>query len=140
MDDSTTLNAQGPPEKRRPRRWERAYLRAFARTGNRTVSARFAKVDRTESWRQERDCPEFAALCKQAHDEYVETLEREADRRGIRGYLVPVFHQGKRCGEKLRFSDALLMFRPKGLRPDRYRESADRDAATGDVVFRDVDW
>lgn len=91
-------------------------------------------------WEHERDCPEFAALCRQALDEYTERLEREADRRAVRGYLEPVFHQGKRCGEKLRFSDALLMFRLKALRPAMYRESAERDAAGGEVVFRDVDW
>jgi hypothetical protein len=49
-------------------------------------------------------------------------LEEEADRRGRDGYDEPVFFQGEKCGEKRKYSDALLLARLKAIRPEQYRE------------------
>lgn len=53
---------------------------------------------------------------------FAEVLESEADRRAYDGWLEPVFHQGVLVGHKRKYSDNLLMFRLKALRPDVYRE------------------
>jgi hypothetical protein len=54
----------------------------------------------------------------------IERMEAEADRRAIEGTLEPVFYQGVECGQVRRFSDTLLIFRLKALRPEMYRERA----------------
>lgn len=51
----------------------------------------------------------------------------------IGGTVEPVFYQGKRVGEKLRFSDALLMFRLRALRPERYRDNYQGDGKEREV-------
>jgi hypothetical protein len=54
----------------------------------------------------------------------IERLEAEADRRAVEGVLEPVFYQGEECGQVRRYSDTLLIFRLKALRPEMYRERA----------------
>jgi hypothetical protein len=54
----------------------------------------------------------------------IERLEAEADRRAVEGVLEPVFYQGEECGQVRRYSDTLLIFRLKALKPDMYRERA----------------
>ncbi|GAB6126856.1 hypothetical protein JCM14124_25620 [Humidesulfovibrio idahonensis] len=60
-------------------------------------------------------------------DDAIAALETEAVRRALSGVSVPVFHQGRECGNTVKHSDQLLMFLLKTLRPERYgagKESA----------------
>jgi hypothetical protein len=57
----------------------------------------------------------------------VAALESEAVRRALEGVEVPVFHQGRECGNTVKHSDQLLMFLLKTLKPSRY--AGGRDAA-----------
>ena len=59
----------------------------------------------------------------EAIDSAVEAMEAEADRRGMEGTLKPVFYRGEECGQIREYSDTLLIFRLKALRPDKYREN-----------------
>ena len=54
----------------------------------------------------------------------IERLEAEADRRAAEGTLEPVFYQGGECGQIRKYSDTLLIFRLKALKPEKYRERA----------------
>ena len=71
-------------------------------------------------WREAE--PDFAARWETAINNAIERMEKEADRRGIDGTLRPVFYQGVECGQMREYSDTLLIFRLKALRPDQYRE------------------
>jgi len=53
-------------------------------------------------------------------DDAIAALETEAVRRALSGVSVPVFHQGRECGNTVKHSDQLLMFLLKTLRPERY--------------------
>lgn len=70
------------------------------------------------NWR--RDDPAFAARWAIAKQMAGDLLEEEADRRGRDGIEVPVFHRGKACGTKRKFSDRLLFARLKAERPAAY--------------------
>lgn len=70
----------------------------------------------------------------------VAALETEAVRRALEGVEVPVFHQGRECGNTVKHSDTLLMFLLKTLRPERYDPG--KDAAPpglGRPVVVDID-
>lgn len=54
--------------------------------------------------------------------EYVEKLEAEVDRRAIEGIDHPVIYKGSITDSYKEYSDNLLMFRLKKLRPE-YREN-----------------
>ena len=70
----------------------------------------------------EKNDPEFKSAFEDVKKNYVETLEREADRRAVEGVNKPVYQQGKLVGTVKEYSDTLLIFRLKALAPDKYRE------------------
>ena len=49
-------------------------------------------------------------------------LEDEATRRAVEGVEGPVFFQGRQCGVVRKYSDTLLIFRLKAMRPEKYSE------------------
>ncbi len=119
--------------KRPPRNWREVFLNELARTGNVSASAKKAKRSRKTVY-QERDPRgkdkvgmETAQAFAEAWDEALEVaadlLELEGHRRAVDGWLEPKFYRGKRCGTVRKYSDTLLIFLLKGIRPDKYREN-----------------
>ena len=100
---------------------KKAFLTAFARLGFIGAAARAAKVSRTIHYEWLRD-PEYRKEFDEAQEVYIEGMESEADRRAVQGTDRPVFHKGEQCGAVKEFSDTLLIFRLKALRPEVYRE------------------
>ena len=49
-------------------------------------------------------------------------LEGEADRRGRDGWGEDVYYQGQVVGKRMRYSDRMLIFRLKALKPEMYRD------------------
>ena len=64
-----------------------------------------------------------------AEQVYVEKLEAEADRRGMEGIEKPIYYKGERVDAVREYSDNLLMFRTKKLRPE-YRDNHDDRTST----------
>jgi len=62
----------------------------------------------------------FARLWDEALQMAGDLLEEEADRRGRHGWDENVWHKGRVVGTRRRFSDRMLMFRLKAVKPDRY--------------------
>jgi hypothetical protein len=79
---------------------------------------------------------EFRRKWDEAIDEAVELMEAEADRRALEGVKKPIMYQGEQVGEIREYSDVLLIFRLKALRPDRYREHIRQElvGAGGDPI------
>lgn len=102
-----------------------AFILALAKTGNVSAACKKAKISRQTVYVHKREDPAFAELWSEAEDIYVEVLEAEADRRAKGGTLKPVFYKGEQVGQVREYSDTLLMFRLKALRPDKYRERSD---------------
>lgn len=72
---------------------------------------------------------QFEADFEEVKKDYIEKLEKEADRRAIDGVNKPVFYKGQLVTDKKgnpviikEYSDTLLIFRLKALAPDVYRE------------------
>ncbi|PON11101.1 hypothetical protein C2W62_46595 [Candidatus Entotheonella serta] len=86
-----------------------------AKAAGYTRSRVYAWREQDATWRERWD---------DAIAEYAETLEAEADRRAKEGVSKPLFYQGHQCGTVQEYSNVLLMFRLKALRPDLYRERA----------------
>ena len=109
---------------------KRAFLKAHATTGNITKSAQAAEIDRQLHYHWLKNDTDYAAAFNDTKGQYQEKLEAEADRRAVEGVKEPVFgRDGKQIkdenGEpvyRYRYSDNLLMFRLKGIDPDKYAE------------------
>jgi hypothetical protein len=112
-------------------RKKRLFLKLFLRSGMFEISAKGADSSETTVRRWMKEDEKFAASFKQVRALYIEGLESEADRRGARGMPRLRFYQGQvvldpRTGKALverEYSDALLMFRLRALKPRMYRES-----------------
>ena len=106
---------------------KKKFLACLKSTGNISEAARFAKVNRLTPYNWREADPAFAKAWEEALDEYADRLEKEADRRAVEGWLEPVFYEGEECGHKRKFSDTLLIFRLKALRPEKYRERVETE-------------
>ncbi len=81
--------------------------------------------------------PEYAAAFTEAQEEAADRLEEEARRRAVEGVDEPVFYKGKKCGAIRRYSDSLLIFLLKGVRPEKFKERSSTELSGpqgGDIV------
>ena len=128
--------AKGIPEKFTPKK-RQEFLSALAEMGFVYRAAEAAGISRAWVFELRKSDPEFAAGWKAALDEYAEKLEAEADRRAYEGVDEPVFYKGKECGKVRKYSDTLLIFRLKALRPEVYAERQKVDQTIrGDLAER----
>lgn len=125
--------------------WEPAFLAALAETGVVRDACEAAGIGRRTAYHlRERD-PEFAAKWDEALEDAADLLETEAVRRARHGVKKPVVYKGQLCGTWVdrdgnvvdqtapgarmvplavtEYSDTLLIFLLKGIRPGKYREN-----------------
>ncbi len=99
------------------------FLAAFAKSGNVWWSTTKAGVERTTHYRWLKTDKAYVKKFEQAREDAGDLLEAEILRRGYEGVLEPVFYRGVKCGEVRKYSDTLLIFHTKGVRPEKYREN-----------------
>lgn len=88
-------------------------------------------------WRD--DDPDFAASWESIQEANVERLEAEVDRRAL-GYEEEIVYKGEKTGETIqRYSDVLLMFRLKALRPQLYRDGPRAGASGSELSAEELD-
>ncbi len=105
------------------------FLESFAEYGNIRLAATTAGVNRSSHYGWLKKDPEYAARFASAQEDAIEVLEYEARRRAVIGVPEPVgFYKGQPSAYVQRYSDVLLIFLLKGLRPEMYR---DRYEVTG---------
>jgi hypothetical protein len=112
----------GPYHSARRTAGQQAFLQAFRACGVVSHAAQHAGIQRVRHYDWCRD-PEYVAAFRTAQEEAIDTLEREAWRRAVDGVKRPVYQGGKEVGATTEYSDHLLMFLLKGLKPDVYREN-----------------
>jgi hypothetical protein len=100
---------------------QRAFLAAFRNTGNVRLACEAAKVGRSSHYRWLNQDPAYREAFAVAKEEVADLLEAEAFRRAVDGVEKPVgWHKGKPGGYVREYSDTLLIFLLKGLRPEKY--------------------
>ena len=114
---------------------QRAFLSAFAKTGVVSRACEIARVGRTNHYRWRSEDPAYQVAFKRAVAMVADLFEDEATRRAIDGVLRPTgWYRGKPGGYVREYSDNLLMFRLKALKPE-YRE---RETVTGSLGAIDL--
>ena len=102
---------------------KKAFLAAFRKTGNVRLACEAAEVGRSSHYRWLETDAAYEEAFELAKEDAADILEAEAKRRAIEGVLEPVgFYKGEPGGHVRRYSDTLLIFLLKGLRPEVYRE------------------
>jgi hypothetical protein len=100
---------------------QRAFLAAFRNTGNVRLACEAANVGRSSHYRWLNRDPAYREAFAVAKEEVADLLEAEAYRRAVEGVEKPVgWYKGKPGGYVREYSDTLLIFLLKGLRPEKY--------------------
>lgn len=106
-----------------------AFLDSYRVLGNISRACRDAGIGRSSFYRWTEHDAAFSAAFRVAGEEAVEALEAEARRRAVEGVVREsgVYHQGTLIATEVetKYSDTLLIFLLKGLRPEKYRERTD---------------
>ena len=102
----------------------RVFLDILAKTGKVAEAARACGYTDTATLQAfRRQDEDFAEAWDFALESAAHVLEEEGWRRAQDGVLEPVFYKGKVAGYKTNYSDTLLMFMLRGLKPGVYREN-----------------
>lgn len=116
------------------------FLSALIENGGHVMLAcRKAGVGRSTvvDWRD--DDPEFAAMWEAIQAANIERLEAEVDRRAL-GFEEQLVYQGHKTGETVtKWSDNLLMFRLKALKPEMYRDGPGVNKAGSQLSDAELD-
>lgn len=97
-------------------------LIAYIRTGSLTRACQACSISQQAHRRWLRQDPLYAEAWADAQAALADSLEEEAIRRARDGIERPVFQGGLQVGMTTEYSDQLLMFLLKGMRPEKYRE------------------
>lgn len=107
-----------------------AFLVAYVESANITKACIAASINRSTFYEWKKDS-EFAKSYELAEQQAGDMLESEAARRAQEGVRRPVLYKGEVVvidGEPLyehEYSDTLLIFLLKGVKPEKYRERYD---------------
>lgn len=140
---------QNPTPKKRPR-WAKGFLASLAQSGNVRLACEAASIDRSTVYDLRDSDTSFAADWETALDESADRLEQEARRRAETGLRRLKFHNGNPImvqaldeggiplmdmdGKPVmvpyiehEYSDTLMIFLLKGIRPEKYRDRYEVD-------------
>jgi hypothetical protein len=110
---------------------QRAFLAVYRKTACISIASWAAKIGRRRHYHWlERD-PDYVQAFKEASQWAFDELRDEAVRRGVEGWLEPVYYKGRKIGAKRRYSDKLLMCLLELADPEKYgqaRHSSDKRA------------
>jgi len=105
-----------------PNEWQPRFLDELASRGLVTRACEAAGIGRRTAYDcRDRD-EDFAAAWADALEVAAEAFEAELRRRAIEGVERPVYQSGELVGHIREYSDTLLIFGLKGLKPEKYRD------------------
>jgi len=103
-------------------------------TGNVRSACEVARVGRSSHYRWLAKDPGYREAFDVAKECAADLLESEAYRRAVHGVEEPVgWYKGKPGGVVRKYSDVLLIFLLKGLRPEKYRERVELRGALANL-------
>ena len=111
------------------------FLVSLGKLGNVHDACRSARVGRSTAYQWRSGSKAFAEQWDQALDEAADVLEAEVRRRAVTGVLSPVYHKGQVVGRVRKYSDVLLMFLLKSVRPQRFDDAVRLRRMTADSAL-----
>ena len=105
---------------------QRSFLAVYGKMGVIKRACKVAGVGRTTHYEWMEANPEYRRAFEAAQEDAADSLEAEVYRRAVKGVRKPVgWYKGVAGGYVREYSDLLLMFALKALRPEKYRERVD---------------
>ena len=108
------------PKKRLLTTRQTVFLRTFPKCGTIARTAKCVGINRKTHYHWRNRSAEYATKFDALRTEFLDRLEAEAIRRARDGWLEPVFYRGEVVGHTRKYSDTLMIFMLKALRPEKY--------------------
>lgn len=102
--------------------WKPLFLYTLQETGHVGRACIAAGISRNTAYTHRRDESDFARAWDVSLEDAAWSLEDEAWRRAREGVDEPIVYQGMVIGTQKRYSDTLLMFMLKGIKPDKFAD------------------
>lgn len=124
----TTPKKGASPARKRGKRHAAAHLKktfleGYRRSGNIRAAAEAAGIARRTHYNWIESDPEYAGAFEEAREDAADVLEAAAWKRAVVGVEEPTgWYQGMPGGTVRKYSDTLLIFLLKGMRPEKYRD------------------
>lgn len=109
------------PQSKGKLRRQTKFLKEYAISARISVAAEQAEIDRWTHYEWLKTDPDYAVRFRDTKELAIQQLEDEAIRRAKDGIDRPITVAGERVDVK-EFSDTLLIFMLKAMRPDVYRD------------------
>ena len=116
--------------------WRGVFIERLKATGNVTLAAIGAGVNRQHAYRTRNRNKTFRRRWDEALEQTVDLLEGEARRRAT-GISRDIYYAGEVVGEESVYSDTLLIFLLKAHRPAKFRDNVKVEHSGGMEVTGD---
>lgn len=117
-----TVLTNKKPTNNKPGVWQPRFIEALRELGHVGKACELAKVSKQTVYNYRRDDKEFEKAWDLAIEDAAWSLEDEAWRRGRDGVDKPIVYKGIITGTMKEYSDTLLMFMLKGIKPDKFAD------------------
>lgn len=104
------------------RDWRPKFIAGLESNGIVSTACRVAGIGRSTAYDARRKDQAFADAWDEAIELAIGVAEGEAYRRAVHGVVKPVYQGGVKVGEITEYSDTLLIFILRALKPEKYRE------------------
>lgn len=115
--------------------WTKKFISELSKRGIVRDAAAAAKINRSTAYARRKDDAEFADQWASAIEDAADRMESEAVRRAVVGVRKPVYYKGTRVGYVQEYSDGLLMFLLKGIRPHKFKDRTDITSGDEPIVI-----
>lgn len=119
--------------------WQEPLLEALRCVPILTRASRMVGIGRHRVMQVMREDPAFRQAVEDAKIEGIETAERAAFKRAVKGVEKGVWHNGVRVGSERIYSDSLLLAILKGYKKETYSERTELTGANGEPLGGAVD-
>lgn len=104
---------------------QRKFLTAYVSCGSINKASQLVGIHQPTHYKWMKVDESYRIAFQEATEAVADLLEGEAIRRAVEGVEKQVFYQGEVCGFITEYSDSLLKFLLRGLKPGRYLERVD---------------
>ena len=111
---------------------KKVYIGLVARSGRRVQSAKEIGVCYSTVCHHQNNDPDFAAAVDEAVDLYRDSIDEEVGRRGMKGVAEDIWYQGTVVGQRVVYSDQLLLAHARAHHP-AYKEKSQEITLQGTV-------
>lgn len=127
-----------PTRAGKPGSWKPVFLKALEQSANVSIAARVAGIHRVTAYDAREVDADFAKAWDAAMEVGIDMVEASAFKSAVFGDREPIYHQGIRVGEVVKYSDTMRALLLKGRRGQVFREKVEHSGTVEHLTLEDL--